>query len=263
MPLKLSYTDEAASQKSTVLLYGDNGSGKTTFASTWPNPVFLVPALSMNEMKSLVKHKFPIVSFDSLKELKEQVNELGKAILKGDIRCDTIVVDNLTAIQMALEEELKRTGRRDKLEWDDWGKFLSVFKNLLESLHKLPPHIVWITHQRIIKVDDTNSVGAFTLVGKSRELIPGFSDMILHATVTDLHGAGLKYRVHLKGHEIWTGRIRGDKEKVMQFPAYIEDPCYDALAVLMGWPSCAEVENTPAPEVDKAAVAAAEDAPKR
>ena len=67
--------------------------------------------------------------------------------------------------------------------------------------------------------------------------------MILHSTVTDLKAAGLKFRIHLKSHDIWKCRIRGDKNAVSAFPPFIEDPCYDQLAALMQWPSCAEIEG--------------------
>lgn len=243
MSLNLSVTSEAKSNKATVLLYGDNGSGKTTFAATWPDPVFLVPWLARNEMKTLVKHDFPVAYFEDLREMKAQVNALGKDILSGAIRCNTIVVDNLTAIQMALEEELKAASGKDKLEWAEWGKFASVFATMLKSLHSLPPHIIWVTHSRVIKESEDKSRGGFTLTGKSKELIPGFADMILYTEVLDLKAAGLKYKLYLKGHDIWPSRIRGDRDKIVSFPQFIEDPTYDKLAALMKWPTCAEVED--------------------
>lgn len=241
--LILTSTAAASSQKATVLLYGDNGSGKTTFASTWPNPVFLVPSISLNEMKSLTKSDFPVVPFDNLRQLDEQVNALGQSILAGKLRCNTIVVDNLTAMQTAIEDEMKRTSGKAKLEWEEWGRFTSVFARLLSALHQLPPHILWITHSKVVSIGQDAHKGEFTLTGKSKELIPGFADMILHTEVVDLRAAGLKYRVHLKSHGIWTCRIRGDKQTVQGFPAYLEDPHYDQLAALMGWPSCAEIEQ--------------------
>lgn len=263
MSLQISYTSEASSQKSTILLYGANGSGKTTFAATWPNPVFLVPWISRNEMKSLASSSFPVVYFKDLKELKAQVNALGKAVLDGSLKCDTIIVDNLTAIQTALEEELKSASGKSKLEWEEWGRFASVFTSLLDSLHKLPPHVIWITHQKVVSVGQDSYSGEFTLTGKSKELIPGFADMILHSTVTDLKAAGLKYRLYLKSHDIWPCRIRGSKDVVGAFPAYLEDPNYDSLATLMGWKSCAELEGTATPPEVLAAVEASAAAMKR
>lgn len=243
MALELASTSGAAAQKVTALVYGNNGTGKTTFASTWPNPVFLVPWLSRGEMKTLAKQDFPVIYFKNLRELNEQTSALCKAVDNKELVCDTIVVDNLTAMQIALKEELKATSGKAKLEWEDWDKLTSTFMRLLESLHKLPPHIIWITHEKIVRIDDDRMRAEFNLMGQTRDLVPNFADMILHADVTDLKAAGSKYRIYLKGHDIWPCRIRGDKDDILKFPAFLENPTYDKLAKLMGWKSCAEIEG--------------------
>lgn len=242
MALNLSSTKDSAGGKATVLLYGDNGSGKTTFAATWPYPVFLVPEFAANEMKSLSEMDLPVILFENRKHLKAQVEELGDAVKKGNLRCDTLIVDNLTAMQLVVQEELKKEADVDKMKFDEWNKFTAVFKGLLTSLHKMPPHVIWITHQKITTADDKR-IGELMLVADSRKLFPTYADLMLHAEVIDLRKAGVEYRLHLKPHDIWPCRMRVPRGQSTALPAYLVDPHYDQIAAFMSWPSCAEIEG--------------------
>lgn len=240
--LNLTSTSDCKSEYSTILLYGDNGSGKTTFAGTWPNPVFLVPGLALNEMRTLEDYDLPVVTFDTIPELRTQIGAITKAILRNELICDTLVVDNLTAMQLLVEEQLKSDANKTKLEWEEWGQFSSLFSLLMKELHSLPCHVIWITHE-VVKMIDNKAVGELTLTGKSKNFIPGFADMILRMEVVDLKKAGLKYKLHLKGHNIWNVRLRGDRDKIASLPPELIDPCYDDLAGLLDWPLRAELEG--------------------
>ena len=241
--LNLTTTTACKSEYSTVLLYGDNGSGKTTFAGTWPNPVFLVPGLALNEMRTLEDYNLPVVTFDTIAELRTQITAITKAIHREELICDTLVVDNLTAMQLLVEEQLKADANKVKLEWEEWGQFSSLFSLLMKELHSLPCNVIWITHETVKTIGD-KLVGELTLTGKSKNFIPGFADMILRMEVVDLKKAGLKYKLHLKGHNIWNARLRGDRDKIAALPAEIVDPCYDDLAELLDWPLREVLEGT-------------------
>jgi hypothetical protein len=244
MSLILSTTDLSVNEKTTALIYGGNGTGKTTFAASWPNPVFLVPWIARNEMKSLAGSKLLVAYFRNLRELQEQVQGIGKAVEEKALCCDTLVVDNLTAMQVMLKDEMLGKSGKAKFDWDDWDKFANITTSMMNAFHKLPPHVLWITHEKIIKEDEETNKGSYTLQGSTRDIIPGFADMILHATVTDLKAAGLKYKLYLKGHDIWTCRMRAERKMAESLPQFIEDPSYDKLAALLGWKSCAEIEGT-------------------
>jgi len=241
--LKMMSTMDVPAERATILLYGDNGSGKTTFAATWPNPVFLVPAIAVNELRALKDFDLPVIPFAGTKDLEEQVTALGKEILGGRLRCSTLVVDNLTAFQLMVEEELKVTANKDKLDFSEWGVFTTLFKRLMTQLRLLPCHVLWITHQTV-RVNDDRRVGELTLMGKSKTFIPNYADMIMQMECVDLRAAGTKYRLRIKPHDIWTNiRIRTDRATSEAFPPYIENPSYDDLAALLGWASCEAIES--------------------
>ena len=140
--LKLGSTAKTSQTKSTVLLYGESGSGKTTWASTWTNPVFVVPTIGLGELRSLSDQDFPVISFDSFKEMQEQLHLLGKTVLRGDLICDTLIIDNLTTIQFMLQNDLKETSGKQKLEWEEWGKYTNILNDMLYTMHKARPNII-------------------------------------------------------------------------------------------------------------------------
>ena len=238
------------------LLYGPNGGGKTRFASTFPNPYFLVTELSANEMKTLADEDIPIITFSNITGMAKQVEEFAALVQRGDLPdCNTLVIDNLTSIQLLVEQELKEAGKRTKLEWDDWGKFTSLFTKMMSELNGLPIHVIWITHSKEITVTPAAvgqkpyQLGGFTLTGQSKNIFPNYSDFILYCDSVDKGNYGTEFRVHLKAENIWGSRVRGPKEIVEKLPRHIDNH-YDELALLMGWPSQEEVEDGVVSEED-------------
>ena len=243
--LKLGSTSKSGHTKSTVLLYGESGSGKTTWASTWPNPVFVVPTIGLGELQSLSDQDFPVITFESFKEMQEQLNLLGKAVLKDDLLCDTLVIDNLTTIQFMLQSDLKETSGKQKLEWDEWGKYTNILNEMLYTMHKAPPNIIWIAQSDVERISEDQALGDIFMSGKSaKKLYKNLPSLLLQATVVDKKKAGCDFYINLKSHSIWPCKVRVPKDKSKALPSRIgPDPTYDDLANLLDWPACAEIEG--------------------
>lgn len=255
MPDKLLFQspEDVAPQKTTVVLYGPAGSGKTTFSSTFPGPYYLVPRMSSNEMKTLrgLGMKSNILVFDTITDMHAKITALADLIKSGSLpQCKTVVFDNLTSAQLVAEAELlERTGKH-KLEWEEWNEFTALWKNCLLYLHDLPVNVVWITHSETVDVKPNGggksyTVGQPTLVGKSRRFIPSYADMFLYCDSADVgYGQPKEFYVHLKQRDVWPARARENKSLMKRLPDYIGgvdengravDPTYDELARLMGW----------------------------
>jgi hypothetical protein len=99
-----------------------------------------VPTIARGEMRTLSEFDLPVIFFESMKDLKSQLEALGKAIEKNQIKCKTIILDNLTTTQMLFEDDIKTEFGVDKLDWEHWGRFTSFFVNLMTTIKRWPVH---------------------------------------------------------------------------------------------------------------------------
>lgn len=236
--LRLSSTNTLAKDATyNVLLYGDNGSGKTHFAGTWPYPVFLVPSIARGEMRTLSEFDIPVIFFTSMADLADQLTALGKAIESKKVQCGTIILDNLTTTQLLFEDEIKQEFGIDKLEFAHWGKFTGFFVRLMTTIKKWPVHSIWICHSDKERV--------FTLKGDSKNFFPSNADLMLYCDVKDMGKAGLQWFVHGRKFGTWPARMRLGKahENTEAFARVGPDPHYDDFAAILGLKPCAEVEG--------------------
>lgn len=238
MAFKIGRTGDHASRKCTVLSFGDNGSGKTHFAATWPHPYFVVPAIASNEMKTVAGYNLPCMTFETMDDFKQGMKAIATGMKSGKIQCKTLIIDNLTTMQMVFESELKETKNVDKLEWEQWGKFKNYFVNVMKTLHGWPCHVIWITH--------THKENIFTILGDARNFIPNNCDLILYHEARDPGGRkDTQYIVHMRRHGQWPARIRRDMSIDVPFPAQIgpePSPHYNLLAPHLGLPSLEDAE---------------------
>lgn len=264
--LDLHSPEEAAPNKTTGVIYGPAGSGKTTFAATWPGVYVHAPSLSANELKSLqgMGMKDNVMIFQTIKEMERQAKAFSRAVVAGNLPdCHTYVFDNLTSAQLMAEYELLRETGKDKLNWEEWNRFAKYWKDMITYMHALPINVLWITHSETKPTIPPNGgepydEGFPTLSGKSRKFIPGYADLFLYCSSVDRGpGIPLEFRVHLKQKDVWPARIRGNVKVIDKLPPYIGglapdnrriDPTYDVLAKLLGWETKAEIEGGKKPK---------------
>jgi hypothetical protein len=145
---RLRYTDNVSTNTDSlrVLVLGEQGSGKTHFAATWPNPIFLdfdrglvtlsrqgihVPAIPFDKTvgvyKDVKETLYRLATKKFSKEELEAYPELGSA--------KTIVIDSLSAMGNFLKAgamlKAKKDPGADKAEFDQWGALLL---NLLDII---------------------------------------------------------------------------------------------------------------------------------
>jgi len=136
-----------------ILVYGDSGSGKTYFAGTFPDPLFLDLE---DGMRSLLQLKRNIKRYP--KDPSQQITEIGqvrtflnlvRSIKPAEAPFKTIVVDSLNELQiLVIEQSIKQNNVNriydDQPTQGDYGKLARDMQTLVRMFIKLPYNVVFI-----------------------------------------------------------------------------------------------------------------------
>jgi AAA domain len=136
-----------------ILVYGDSGSGKTYFAGTFPDPLFLDLEDGMRSLLPLKRNikrypKSPAQQITTLDEVKA-FYQLVRKIKPEDAPFKTIVIDSLNELQiLVLDNSIKTTNTQriydDQPTQGDYGKLARDMQNLVRLFIKLPYNIIFI-----------------------------------------------------------------------------------------------------------------------
>lgn len=134
----------------SALIYGRSGTGKTTFASTFPKPLLLLD----------VKEK----GWDSIKNVPgielvqisdwSQLEEVYWYLKSGDHKFKSVIIDQITQLQdLALIQALRDEGKQpgDHLTKKTWGAAAALMKTWLLNYKELTEdeiHIAFLAHDK-------------------------------------------------------------------------------------------------------------------
>lgn len=209
-----------------VVIYGPEGIGKSTFASKFPDPLFIDTEGSTNDMDVARFEKAT-----SWTMLKEQV----RYVLQNPDICKTLVLDTADwAEQMCVEDVCSSHNKKGIEDFgygngyvyakEEWGKFL----NLLQDVVDKGIHVVVTAHSHIRKFEQPDELGAYDRyelkLGKKTQsqtspLLKEWADMLLFANYKTLSVAadkdGKKYKaqggrrvMYANHHPCWDAKNR-------------------------------------------------------
>jgi hypothetical protein len=164
-----------------MLVVGQPGVGKTTFASRFPNPLWVNAACGLPTLARI--GGIPFVDFNVESDLfnVKRMIESGEAqdSLGRDI--DTLVVDSVDEMQRLLLVERLRSQNRSETKLDDWGwlnsRLHAIFAGLAD-LDEIGVHIIYIAHTKDVNVGD-DVIFKPALGGQFCEHIHEYVDMSL------------------------------------------------------------------------------------
>lgn len=206
-----------------IVLYGVEGIGKTTFASKFPDVLFIDTEDSTTHM-SVNRLERPT----SLAMLVEQLKWV-----KNTKPCKTLAIDTLDWTETLVKQHIVSTHNVDSIEKVEkgYGKGYTILEeqfgkllNLLNDIIDVGIHVVLLSHAKVVRFEDPTEIGAYDrwelklekkVAGKVKE----WADALLFAnyevSVINVDGRG-----STKGKN----KAQGGERKL-----YVEhSPAYDA-----------------------------------
>lgn len=232
-----------------VVIYGPEGIGKSTFASKFPNPLFIDTEGSTKDM-DVARTPSP----SSWAMLKEQINYV---VSHPDI-CKTLVIDTADwAEQMCVEDICSRHQKHGIEDFgygngyvyvkEEFGRFL----NLLEDVISKGINVVLTAHAQLRKFEQPDELGAYDRyemkLGKKTSsqttpLVKEWADMVLFANyktysvATDKDGKKHKAQggrrvMYTQHHPCWDAKNRYGLPEEVDFDYSVIAPIIEQSSV--------------------------------
>lgn len=227
------------------VIYGPEGIGKSTFASKWPDPLFIDTENSTEEM-DVRRFQRPT----SWAMLVEEVNY----VRNNPTICKTLIIDTVDWAEKLCKEQIIAQHQIKGIESLGYGKgyvYLAEefgrFLNALTDLTEHGIHVVLTAHAQMRKFEEPNETGAYDrwelkLEKKTAPIVKEWSTMLLFAN----------YKILVVQDENKKAKARGG-QRVLYTQHHA---CWDAKN-RKGWPEelpfdysaiAADISETQAPD---------------
>jgi|694.fasta_scaffold15036_7 hypothetical protein len=139
-----------------TLLYGVHGSGKSTWASQWPKPLFLdlENGVADLDVVSINCHDSIDLAWGAIIELSGE----------HELQIKTVVIDSVDWLERLISEDICRKANKDALSDFDFGKgkgkLIAAFSKVLKAMEQLTIkgyHVVLLAHADASKVEPPDS----------------------------------------------------------------------------------------------------------
>jgi phage nucleotide-binding protein len=160
--------------KLKVLIYGKSGTGKTTFACSFPKPfIFDFDNGMLSQRGKDVEYEIykdevenGVNKRSGWKDFSDKLNELEKQPLY-----DTLVVDSITTLEDSLMADTCRLNKRTIPTLAEWLIVMNKLEDTFSRMTKIAKHVVFTAHEMTIQDELTSEVWILPLiVGKK---LPG------------------------------------------------------------------------------------------
>lgn len=227
-------------------LFGATGSGKTTIAATFPDPLFLVPA-NENSFVTLLDHKQeysyltlgkdastgePVKARQHMEQVLDWLDARYRRACAGDAQAfpwQTIVVESLTHYTDLVVEDLSDFGKK-QMDQAKWGHLSGHLRMIHDRLRSLDVHIVYTALATVKEVKGHDaSVGLPNLTGQMAEKLPSACDVIGYCEALRGPKGDSTYRVNFRR----TGPFQA-RSRFPRLPAFLDNFTFDDAQQYLG-----------------------------
>ena len=205
-----------------IVVYGPEGIGKSTFASRFPDPVFIDTEGSTKDM-DVARFEAP----SSWQMILEQV----RYVKAHPEICRTLVLDTADWAEMRCIDHICARYHKDGLEEFGYGKGYTYVQeefgrllNLLEEGVGLGIHVVMTAHAKMRKFEQPDELGAYDrwemkLTKQTAPMVKEWADMVLFANYKT-------FVVNVDGQGAQKGKNKAQGGRRVMFTTH--HPCWDA-----------------------------------
>ena len=197
-----------------VLVLGDYGTGKSVFASSFPQPGYV-----FDFDNGMVTYEGGDWLYDTFAAtaagwvaFEKALPEVEKEIKAGNIK--TVVVDSLTSLgDCAMERAMQLDPKRSVEGGPIWNVHYQIQKNLvapkIRRILSYPCNIVITGHWKVQQDAQTGSISSIDLliVGDLSAKVPGYFDEVYAAGTTGM-GSNLRYILRTAPYGLYKARSR-------------------------------------------------------
>ncbi len=134
-----------------MLVYGQAGVGKTVFASTAPNPLFVVCDTGTLSIRGKDIDKVQVETFDDVMEVYTKLKS-------GELQYETVVLDTLGNIQKKHMDKILAAKSATQASIADWQLNIEAIRKLVRLFRELPLNVIIICHESFITDDSTGEI---------------------------------------------------------------------------------------------------------
>jgi len=162
---KTIHTDN---MKLKVLVYGGSGTGKTTFASTFPKPFYFDFDGGMLSVRGKDIEYETYVDKSMLRpDAYERFNtKLEELHAMTSLPYQTVVLDSITTMQEAVLRSIQSTNRTlgKQTTLQEWGMLVGKMEDILYRINSLNVNIVAIAHEQIVQDEISSEIMVLPLI---------------------------------------------------------------------------------------------------
>lgn len=224
MNLKITKLTEK-SQYVKIIVYGRTGVGKTRFAATAPDVLFIDAEAGT---LSIADKPIDVVTIQDF----NQLDEIFDFLLKGDHKYKSVVIDSLTEVQLKcmdniIKSEVERKPDRDPdvPTQQNWGKSFNQIRKLIRKFRDLPMNVIIVCEAKDDRDEETGIIYTVpALPGQLANKIPGYIDIVGYMDLRKDSEGNLIEKMLFRAIDRKDGKDRSGK-----LPVAMENPTFKKI----------------------------------